>query len=98
MVFSSNSQKLWGGGGVGGWWCGGWCGGMAVVGGVIRLSFQSNSNSQNLSLGVKKIIVDLIKGFYMGCSNPSGWVMIFFYTKVTIFENLMEKLDSCWSS
>ena len=32
-----------------------------VVGGVIRLSFQSNSNSQKLSLWCKKIIVDLMK-------------------------------------
>ena len=32
-----------------GWWCGG-----LVVGGVIRLSFQSNSNSQKLSLWCKK--------------------------------------------
>ena len=28
----------------------------------------------------------------MGHTNPSGWVMIFFYTKVTIFENLVKKL------
>ena len=32
-----------------------------VVGGVIRLSFQSNSNSQNCHFGVKEIIVDLMK-------------------------------------
>ena len=37
-------------------------------------------------------------GFYMGHTNPSVWIMIFFYTKVTIFENLMKKLDSSWSS
>ena len=38
---------------VGRWWWseGGWG---VVVGGVIRLSFQSNSNSQKLSLGYKK--------------------------------------------
>ena len=34
---------------------GGWRGGgVGVVGGVIRLSFQSNSNSQKLSLWCKK--------------------------------------------
>ena len=42
----------------GGWWVGS---GVGVVGGVIRLSFQSNSNSQKLSLWCKKIIVDLMK-------------------------------------
>ena len=48
MVFSSNSQKWWGG--------------LGVVGGVIRLFFQSNSNSQKLSLWCKKkIIVNLMK-------------------------------------
>ena len=33
----------------------------------------------------------------MGHTNPSGWVMIFFYTKVTIFENLnlIGKIISC---
>ena len=30
----------------------------------------------------------------MGHTNPSGWVIIFFYTKVTIFENLVKKVDS----
>ena len=39
-----------GGGGVGG----GGVGGGGVVDGVIRLSFQSNSNSQKLSLWCKK--------------------------------------------
>ena len=34
----------------------------------------------------------------MGHANPSGWVMIFFYTKVSVFENLVKKLDSGWSS
>ena len=34
----------------------------------------------------------------MGHTNPSAWIMIFFFTKVTIFENLMKKLDSSWSS
>ena len=29
----------------------------------------------------------------MGHTNPSGWVMIFFYTKVSFFENLVKKLD-----
>ena len=46
----------WGGGGIGGGWLGD--GGVSdggVVGGVIRLSFQSNSNSQKLSLWCKKI-------------------------------------------
>ena len=46
-----------GGGGVGvvGWMVVGWVGsGGGVVGGVIRLSFQSNSNSQKLSLWCKK--------------------------------------------
>ena len=33
----------------------------------------------------------------MGHTNPSGWVMIFFYTKVTIFENLVKKVDSDYS-
>ena len=32
-----------------------------LVGGVIRLSFQSNSNSQKLSLWCKKISVNLMK-------------------------------------
>ena len=42
---------------VGGWgWGSGWVGG-----GVVRLSFESNSNSQKLSLWCKKIIVDLMK-------------------------------------
>ena len=42
------------------WWAGEWWGGWwhgvgdSVVGGVIRLSFQSNSNSQKLSLRCKK--------------------------------------------
>ena len=31
-----------------------WGGGVGVVGGVMRLSFQSNSNSQKLSLWCKK--------------------------------------------
>ena len=45
--------SLWVGGG---WWGGWWWGGclVRVVGGVIRLSFQSNSNSQKLSLWFKK--------------------------------------------
>ena len=45
-----------GGGGVGGSGVGGgWVGdGVGVVGGVMRLSFQSNSNSQKLSLWCKK--------------------------------------------
>ena len=28
----------------------------------------------------------------MGHTNPSAWIMIFFHTKVTIFENLMKNL------
>ena len=45
----------WVGVGGGGWWGVGWWGGWWVVaGGVIRLSFQSNSNSQKLSLWCKK--------------------------------------------
>ena len=28
----------------------------------------------------------------MGHTNPSGWVMIFFYTKMSFFENLMKNL------
>ena len=31
-------------------------------------------------------------GLYMGHTNQSGWVMIFFYTKVKIFENLVKNL------
>ena len=36
-----------------GGWCWGGGGGVGVVGGVIRLSFQSNSNSQKLLLWCK---------------------------------------------
>ena len=52
----------WGGGGG---CCQGGCGvvgsGGGVVFGMIRLSLQSNSNSQKLSLWCKKIIVNLMK-------------------------------------
>ena len=34
----------------------------------------------------------------MGHKNPSGWVMIFFNTKMSFFDNLMKKLDSGWGS
>ena len=33
----------------------------------------------------------------LGHKNPSGWVMIFFNTNMSFFENLMKKLDSGWS-
>ena len=47
---------------VGRWWTWWWVGsGDGVVFGVIRLSFQSNSNSQKLSIWCKEIIVDLMK-------------------------------------
>ena len=38
------------------------------------------------------------RGPYMGHTNASGWVMVFFYTKVSFFENLMKKFESGWSS
>ena len=28
----------------------------------------------------------------MGYTNPSGWVMSFFYTKVSLFDNLVKNL------
>ena len=34
----------------------------------------------------------------MGYTNPSGWIMDFFYTKVSFFQNLMKKIDCGWSS
>ena len=34
----------------------------------------------------------------MGYTNASGWIMIFFYTKVSFFQNLMKKIDCGWSS
>ena len=34
----------------------------------------------------------------MGHTNPSGWVMTFFNTKMSFSENLMKKFDSGWSS
>ena len=52
-----------GGGGVGVVGCGVvWCGGWWAVGGVIRLSFQSNSNSPKLSLWYKKNHCQLNEG------------------------------------
>ena len=46
-----------------GWWGGGGGVGWGVLGGVIRLSFQSNSNSQKLSLWCKKKIITHPDGF-----------------------------------
>ena len=34
----------------------------------------------------------------MAHTNPSGWLMIFFNTKMSFFENLMKNLDNDWSS
>ena len=34
----------------------------------------------------------------MSYTNPSWWVMIYFYAKVSFFDNLMKSLDSGWSS
>ena len=31
-------------------------------------------------------------GPYLGHTNTSGWVMIFFYTKMSVFENLVKNL------
>ena len=34
----------------------------------------------------------------MGYTNASGWVMNFFYTKISFVDNFVKKLDSSWSS
>ena len=66
-----------GGGGVGGGGVShGGVGGGGMMGGVIRLSFQSNSNSQKLSLWCKKINHYPPRWICMKIKKLSTWIDI----------------------